>query len=127
MRPVQLLAALDGESRSTARLIEIDHDGTVGVLHVLQCAIGEAPLRQLLKRVPIGNSSNLIEPPSWTPATAIDAMFERNIERGAIDTSLSPGTNFHAPLRRRRSGRAECAGPLRCHNITPNAIVTGRG
>ena len=44
------------------------------------------------------NQAVLIQPSGRTPAAAIDAMFQRNVERGAINAGLAAGDNVQEIL-----------------------------
>jgi hypothetical protein len=62
-------------------------------VHVSQRAFLVPAVLQFFQRITIRNFAGFIETPGRTPTATLDSMFERNVERRAIHSSLSAGNN----------------------------------
>src|ERR1700704_4368191 len=71
----------------------VDDDSSVRIFDVVQSALGKTAI--FLERIMLWNSAQFINAAGWTPATAIDSMFQGDVERGAIAARLPAGNNFH--------------------------------
>src|SRR6266496_66001 len=101
MRLSQLTTEADCLLRPTTQLAGINDNGSIRVLYVLQSALGEAAAAfQLVDGISIRNPSEFIQASNRTPTARIDPVFQRNVERSAIDASLSAGNYFHPQPRR---------------------------
>src|SRR5207248_9630436 len=98
MRLFQFTAEADCLLCAATQLAGINNDSSIRIFHVLQSALGKTAIDQFPHGISIRNPPEFIKASSWTPAATIDAVFQRHVERSAIDASLSAGNNFHLPL-----------------------------
>ncbi len=98
VRTLKLLAAVECEFRSTLQLRQVKNHRSIGFSHVRKGSLRKTAVFQFCDRIPIRNLTEFIQPPGRTPAAAFNPMFQREIERCTINTSLSARNNFHLQL-----------------------------
>jgi hypothetical protein len=79
VRTLKLLATLNREFRSATQLCKVNDDRAIGILHVLECALGKTPVLQFFERITTRNSAELIHASGRTPAATFDPMFQGNV------------------------------------------------
>src|SRR5206468_5661202 len=74
VRPLLLHAEAYRLFRATAQFARVNNDGSIGVFHVLQGALGESTMFQFPDWITIRNPTKFIETSGRTPTAAIDSI-----------------------------------------------------
>ena len=95
MRLLQLNTEANGLFGPAAKLSWVNNDSSIRIPHVLQRAFGETTRLQFPNGISIGNLAEFVQPSGRTPSAALNPVFERHIERGAINACLPARDDLH--------------------------------
>ncbi len=86
---------LDCFRSSAPKFARVNRNRCVGLSHICPRAVLEPTVLQLFHWISVRNSPELIEPAGRARAATLNSMFDRGIERSAIDTGLPARNDFH--------------------------------
>ena len=75
VRPLLLNAKPNRLLSAAAKLAEINDNGSIGILYILESPLDESTAFQLPKRILIRNSAGFIAASSRTPPATVDSIF----------------------------------------------------